>query len=203
MKLQSRTLILLLTALAMAGGVYLYERQTSHSASLGQKEELTPLFDFKEDQVQRLTVKTPAQTLIFERTAPAMPSTWTMKSPQSGPANEGVIAFLLNLLATSQSDRTLTIPTAQIVEFGLQQPKATIEVTLNNQQTHRLVLGNATFDPAKLYAQVDPPAPPLANASIQIVPVDFANAVNRPLSEWRQPPQSKPTLIQPSPSPSP
>jgi Domain of unknown function (DUF4340) len=199
MKLQSKTLILLLTALAMAGGVYLAERQLRPSTA--QKTESKPLFDLKEDQILGLTVKTPSQTLIFERASQTVPATWIMNSPQPGPANEGVIAFLLNLIATGQSDRTLTISRDKTKEFGLEQPTTAIEVKLKNQQTHRLVLGKSTVDPTKIYALVDPPTPLPPTTSIQIVPQDFATAINRPLSEWQQPPAAKPTLIDPPPSP--
>jgi Domain of unknown function (DUF4340) len=201
MKLQSKTLILALVAVAMAGGVYFYERQSSNPAAEQEKSESQSLFTFKEEDVQGLTVKTPQQTLVFERSPTKFPRTWQFKSPQTGPANEAVIAYLLNLLATERSDRALTVPVAQQKEFGLQPPKVTIEVKLTNQQTHRLILGNPTFDQVKLYAQADPPASAQPNAKVQIVSLDFANSVNRPLAEWQPTPKTAPK--QPAPTSSP
>ncbi len=203
MKLQSKTLILALVAVAMAVGVYFYERQSSNPAAEQQKSESQPLFAFKEEEVQGLTVKTPQQTLVFERSLTKFPRSWQFKSPKTGPANEAVVAYLLNLLATERSDRTLTVPVAQQKEFGLQPPQVTIEVKLNNQQTHRLILGNPTFDQAKLYAQADPPASAQPNAKVQIVSLDFANSVNRPLAEWQPTPKATPQKTAPTSSPLP
>jgi Domain of unknown function (DUF4340) len=201
MKLQSKTLILALVAAIMAGGVYFYQRQSGDSGA--EQSEAKPLFSFKEADVQGLTVKTPQQTVVFERSPTKFPRAWQFKSPQTGPANEAAIAYLLNLLATEGSDRTLTVPAAQQKEFGLQPPKVTIEVKLTNQQTHRLILGNPTFDQVKLYAQADPPASAQPNAKVQIVSLDFANAVNRPLAEWKETKKANPQAPTPSLLPSP
>ncbi|MBW4551457.1 MAG: DUF4340 domain-containing protein [Aphanocapsa sp. GSE-SYN-MK-11-07L] len=199
MKLQSKTLILALVAAVMAGGVYFYQRQSGDSSA--EQSEAKPLFSFKEADVQSLTVKTSQQTVVFERSPTKFPRAWQFTSPQTGPANEAAIAYLLNLLATESSDRSLTVPATQQKEFGLQPPKITIEVKLANQQTHRLILGNPTFDQTKLYAATDPPASTQPNANVQIVSLDFANAVNRPLAEWQAP--KEPPKANPPPTPLP
>lgn len=201
MKLQSKTLILVLVAAVMAGGVYFYQRQSGNSAA--EQSEAKPLFRFKEADVQGLTVKTPQQRVVFERSPTKFPRAWQFKSPKTGPANEAAIAYLLNLLATESSDRSLTVPVAQQKEFGLQPPKISIEVKLANQQTHRLILGNPTFDQAKLYAATDPPASAQPNTQVQIVSLDFANAVNRPLAEWQAPKELPKNSPAPPPTASP
>ena len=80
-----------------------------------------------------------------------------MQVPEKVPASEAAIAYLLDLLVTGKSNRILTVSAAQLSEYGLQQPQATIEVTLNDGKTHRLVLGRADFNRSFLYAQADPP----------------------------------------------
>lgn len=182
MKFKSSTLILLVLALGLGGAVYLWERQGS--SQLGQAGQ--PIFGFKEDQVQALTIKTPQQTLSFSRTKIPQDQghRWLLKAPTPVPASDASIAYLLNLLVTTKSDRTLTALSSQRREFGLDQPLATVEVKLQNQETHQLVLGGPDFNRSVLYAQADPPKT-TQDLKVLLVPTAFENAVNRPLSEWR------------------
>lgn len=217
MKLKSTTIALLLLALGLGGFVYLYEVQGAPKREESKSQE-KQIFDFEEKQVQALTVKTGAQTLSFVKASPAAKpspspkkaekadnkspapsptaSQWQMTDPDKMPADDAAIAYLLNLLATGQSDRTLTVPANRAAEFGLDNPVATVEVKLDNQKTHRLILGKPNFDQSFIYAQTDPPAQGAQELDVLLVSTDFTNAVNRPLSEWQQQPE-------PAPSPTP
>lgn len=180
MKLKFSTLILLFIALGLGGFVYFFEVRGAPQREAAQAEN-QQLFDFTEDQVQAFTVKTRQQVLFFQR---SNNRTWQMQSPIQAPANDASVAYLLNLLATGTSDRTLTASASQRSEFGLDQPLAIIDVKLNNNQTHQLVLGKANFNRSFLYAQADPSR---ASQELQVllVSTNFENAVNRPLSEWQ------------------
>lgn len=183
MKLQRTTWILLLLALGLGGFVYFYEIQ-SRTQRQEAKAKQQQIFSFEEAQVQSFQVKTKQQTLEIERADKSGQSKWWI-NPSKTPASEASVVYLLDLLAKGKSDRTLSVPAAQLQEYGLQQPQATIEVKLKNQQTHQLVLGKPDFNRRFLYAQADPPAKPTGNVNVLLVPKDFENAVNRPLSEWK------------------
>lgn len=186
MKLQRTPLILLLIALALGGFVYFYEVKGAPQRETAQAES-KKLFSFKEEQVRSFTLTTPQQTLAFERATEAQAksagSQWAMTAPDKVPANEASVAYLLNLLATESSQRTVTAEAKQQAEFGLDQPVATIAVTLDNQQTHQFVLGKPAFDGNSLYAQTDPKSS--ESLSVHLVSSNFSNAVNRPLVEWK------------------
>ena len=104
------------------------------------------------------------------------------------PANEAYVVFLLDQLVKGTSDRIAIDPR---IDYGLTQPQATIDIKLNNGKTHQLILGKPNFNKSSLYALADPTAP--ANPSPQVILVsnNFENAVNRPLSEWKQPQQQR------------
>lgn len=108
------------------------------------------------------------------------------------PANEAHIAFLLNELATGKGDRIIADPR---IEDGLDKPLATVDISLNNGKKHQLILGNLNYNNTALYAIADPPTQLIKPLDILLVPVNFQNAVNRPLSEWKQ------QEIQPTPKP--
>ncbi|MBD1842926.1 DUF4340 domain-containing protein [Cyanobacteria bacterium FACHB-63] len=204
MKFQRTSLALVFTALALGSLVYYTELKKSPQVDEAKSDE-RPLFSFKEQDVQAFTVQTPKQTLTFEKTALTIPSSqknlsqinrspWSMRKPEIASANESSIAFLLNLLASGRSDRTFNVPAARKSEFGLNQPLATVDVRLDNQKNHRLVIGKPNFNRNFLYALVDPPADINQNLSVLLIPITFQNAVDRPLNEWKR--------DQPKPSPS-
>lgn len=209
MKLQKNTFILIAVALTMAGLVSLYETQVSPKQEAA-KDEKHKIFSFKSDRVQFFTVKTPEKILTFERVYAKKggKSSWEMKLPVQAHASQASVDFLLDRLATGKSDRTIDITAAQLPEFGLDQPQATVTVKLDNQETHRLVLGKTDFSGRFLYAQANPPEAPPQNKTqtlpVLLVPFDFKNAVQRPLSEWKKAETPKPEKPQtPSPTPSP
>jgi hypothetical protein len=160
---------------------------------------------------------TPQSTPSQPTPAQQQPTVWRMISPKAGPANDASVAFLLNLLATGSSESQVEVEASKLKEFGLDPAPVTILVTLKNRQQHRLVLGGPTYNQAGIYGQVDPPASspaaaspapsptgsPAAKIQVKVLPVNFMNAVSRPLTEWEPAPVAPtptPTLLTPPPS---
>jgi hypothetical protein len=185
--MKSKTLILALIAAIFAGGVYLWDRQQTSQSGAEEAATGTAVFTFSEDEVQQLSITTPTQALAFKK-AKSGPSAWAMETPETGPADEAALLFLINLLATARSQRTLEISPAQQRDFGLDQP-TTVEVTLSNQQTHTLVLGGKDYEGGAVYARIDPVNTKAQSWSVDLVPTSFLNAVSRPLAEWKYQPQ--------------
>ncbi len=190
MKIKPATLFLVLAA-ALMGGVVMVagnQRPPEQTASQpGQK-----LFAFEEKQVQSLTVKTQLRSLKFERDQSGK---WQMIEPDKTAASDASIAYLLDLLA-GKSDRTFTALAGDRESFGFHQPLANINVVLNNQEMHRLLLGGYDFNRSFIYALVDPPPAISGEIKVFLASPSFENAVNRPLEEWKE------VLRSPSPSPS-
>jgi len=114
------------------------------------------------------------------------------------PANEAYVAYLLNELATGKGDRIIADPRT---EDGLDKPLATVEVTLNDGKQHLIILGNPNFNNTALYAIADPPQQVTKPLDILLVSTNFQNAVNRPLSEWKQQSLQPETTVNPTPKP--
>ncbi|MEH2273612.1 MAG: DUF4340 domain-containing protein [Nostoc sp.] len=203
MKLPRNTLILILLALGLGGFVYLYEiRGATVREEINEQKQ--QIFSFAENDVQSLTVKTKKLTLNLERSSESSNPKWLIKSPISAPANDAIVSYLMDLLVKGKSDRTLSTPVKELGEFALDQPQATINITLKNRQSHQLILGKSNFNKRFLYAQADSVAKPDGNINVLLVSTDFANAVNRNLSEWQQPvdnSQKLPGLSTPLPTP--
>lgn len=189
MKLPRTTLVLVFLALGLSGFVYFYEIQGKTQREQVQQQK-QKIFSFTEDDIQSLTVKTPDITLNLEHNTEGETSRWLLTSPSQEPANDAIVAYLTNLLVNGESDRTLSTPVNELDQFGFNQPLATINIKLKNQQNHQLTLGKPDFNNRFLYAKTDAVTPENGNINVFLVSTDFANAVNREISEWKQPPDS-------------
>ena len=264
MKLQRSTWILILAAILLGGIVYVYEIEGRPQREATKALE-NKLFDFQENDVQSVTVKTKDKTLLFERNSqppsgnsnqpkwlmtvlemakstptptpnqtpaaiatppiptptpttpaaiatpptatatptqtPAAIATPPTATPQATPiapppetnltkvpANEAYVVFLLDQMVKGKGDRITIDPR---IDYGLNQPQATIDVKLNNGKTHQLILGKPNFNNTSVYAIADPTAPANQSPQVLVISNNFENAVNRPLSEWKQPDQQQ------------
>jgi Domain of unknown function (DUF4340) len=186
MKFSRTTLILLLLALGLGTFVYFYEIRGGTQRE-EVKEKKQQIFAFTADDVQSLAVTTQKLSLTLERNPQGNQPKWLLKSPVSEPANDAIVSYLMDLLVKGKSDRILPIPLSQKADFGLDQPQATINIKLKNQQNHQLLLGKLNPNGSSLYVQADPTVKPDGNIDVLLVSKDFENAVNRELSEWKQP----------------
>ncbi|AFZ16798.1 hypothetical protein Mic7113_0898 [Allocoleopsis franciscana PCC 7113] len=208
MKLQRTTLVLLITATLLGGVVYYSETQRAQNQE-ATKTTKEPIFSFKEDQIQSVTLYTAQETLEFDRVS-GKTTNWRMKQPKEAPASDAAVAFLLNLLAEGKSDRSFFVPTKDRQEYGFDQPFATVKVQLNNKENYRLILGKPDFNRSFIYAHVAPAPQSQSPEQLKVllVPIDFEYAVNRPISEWQsqsekpKSPTPSPTSASPKPSPS-
>ena len=185
MKLQGSSLILLITAVSLASAVYVMESQQRTNQAIKQQARKS-LFVLQESEVQGLTLDTSNQSLVFQKTQAGDSAQWRMVAPQAGPAEAGTIAFLLNLMATGESQQTFKITQGRRAEFGFDRPLATIKVMLADQQAVILVVGKPTFDRGALYALVNPAEQPNQDLTVHLVSINFENAVTRPLTEWQK-----------------
>jgi hypothetical protein len=183
MKIKPTTIGLVVVALLL-GGITLFTVQTNEPRSEQSEEQSEPqdLFAFIESDVQSFRLERQADLFEFDRTEDG----WQMVAPEQTPASEASIAFLLDQMATARSSRSITVPADEAAEFGLDEPLATVAVTLNNEETHELVLGGYDFNQTSLYALADPPDE-AEELTVFLVSPNFENAVGRPYEEWKQP----------------
>lgn len=149
----------------------------------------------------------------------ATPSDPRSEALERQPASDAAVAFLLNQLTTGQRDREVTVAADELGQFGLDNPAATVTLTLQDGKTHTLLVGNASFDDRFLYSRIDPQGEP-REIAIALIPKDLDFAINRPLREWKAeasaaaesspPPEASPSPeaapspeASPSPEPSP
>lgn len=236
MKFKKSTALLVASALILGTGVFIYEVTIAPQLERDQLAR-QKVFNFEMDQVKSLTVETPERTLNFvpvETKPESGERQWEMTVLQSStkseingrkpiPANEAYVSFLLSLLMNAKSDREIPVSDALKVEYGLDKPQATIDFTLKNENKYELILGKRDFSDTFLYAIANPSADPNAKLSAILLPINFENGVNRPLSEWKAdsettdkkittepetpsqdaPKKDEPSEVEPTPTPQP
>jgi hypothetical protein len=194
LKQQRTPLILLAIAGLLGAGVYWAESRKVPTPAIGRSVDATsqPIVPAPETDIQALSIKTLVQTIVLDKTGP----TWTLRSPKpEGPASDASVAYLTSLVV-GKGDRLATVMANRKAEFGFDQPLATIEVRLPNQQIQTIVLGKLNFNRTGLYAVVNPSPDPNTPLPVMLVSPSFESAVTRSIEEWRKTPpkpSAKPT----------
>lgn len=196
--IKKSTLILILIALSLGSFVYFYEIKFAPQQEALQQQK-KQIFNFQAQEIKSLTVTTAEYVLKLERSpenqSKTATSIWEMQilenpkgktnsNPSKKPANDAIVEFLVNELVKGKSERNITInnPDEQKKEYGLDAPKATVDIQLNNQVNHQIILGKRDFSDNFIYAQADPKE---RGNSVLLVSLNFENAVQRNLSEWQ------------------
>jgi Domain of unknown function (DUF4340) len=143
------------------------------------------IFQLEEKAIQNLTIEKEGKIVAFARTKNQQ-QPWQMKQPEDVPASDAAVSFLVNLLVSSQSERSFTVTKDKLKDYGLDAPFATITFTTESQQKQQIILGKSDFNNQFLYAQIDPKMANNSEVQILLVPLEFKYAVNRDLEEWKQ-----------------
>ena len=189
MKLQKSTWFLLCLAISLGGWVYFYEIKLE-SQKIVQEKQAKKIFDFDIKNIQKITITRPIQTsqewqsLKLKKSQNISPS-WWIEQEKAFPANPGVISFLLNLIEQDTSERKLLITPKQLSQYGLDQPIARINIQLDNQQNHIILLGKETINPDLIYAQINPAKKDLETTEIVLISKNWHYAVIRDFKEWK------------------
>ncbi|MCG9889963.1 MAG: DUF4340 domain-containing protein [Thermosynechococcaceae cyanobacterium MS004] len=197
MKLKLQTILLLAIALLSVGGLYLWDKNRNTESAIDNPTGTALFQDIQESDITQITIeqaKPDAQKTALTLVRQA--SGWQITKPKTAAADEATVAFLLNLLATGRSERSLSAKATELQQFGLDSPVTTVTFQLKNNQTHQIRLGGQTFDQALIYAIVDPPssgAEAAGEVPIALLPTSFLNATNRPLTDWQVKPKATPS----------
>lgn len=200
--LKRGTVLLLLGAIALGGGVLLLESQqrptaneqanetgtdtlSTSASDLDTEGDKAPILPFAEEDVESLTIERSDGTLAFSKSADG---TWQMTKPEQKLAESGAIAFLLDQL-TSPAVRSLSVEPSTLSDFGLDSPNATVTLVANGS-TYQLAIGGDDFTGDKLYAQTteaqttEPKPKSSDSVEIYLVSGGLKNAISRPTPEW-------------------
>ncbi|MDJ0772838.1 MAG: DUF4340 domain-containing protein [Mastigocoleus sp. MO_167.B18] len=186
MKLPRTTLILVLLALGLGGFVYFFEIQGTKQREAAQAQE-KQIFSFAAEDIQTLNIKTNDSKVSLERNSDrSQKNKWLLKSPSQEAASNASVSYLTDLLVNEKSNTKISISKEKLSQYGLDKPQGTIEIKLKNKEVRKLILGSSDFQDQSLYARKKLNSNSSDKIEVLLVSKNFANAVNRELSEWKQ-----------------
>ena len=184
MKLKKTTWVLVGITFILGSAIALNEWEFAPKREELQEQQ-KQIFSFTEEEIQVITIEVGNQNIQIKR-AEDKDYTWQMEKPEKVPAEDGIVAFLSDLLVDGESESTLDIENRELKEYGLDKPFATIQVELEEGKKHQIILGNPDFSDKFVYALKDYDKEKEAEAKLLLVPMNFKNAVDRDLAEWKR-----------------
>ena len=184
MKLKKTTWVLVGITFILGSAIALNELEFAPKREELQEQQ-KQLFSFTEEEIQVITIEVGDQNIQIKR-AEDKDYTWQMEKPEKVPAEDGIVAFLSDLLVDGESESSLDIENRELKEYGLDKPFATIQVELEEGQKHQMILGNPDFSDKFVYALKDYDEENQEEAELLLVPMNFKNAVDRDLGEWKR-----------------
>lgn len=172
--MKKSTLILLLVAVGLGVFVYFYEYKGGEKREQAEADR-KKIFQFKEEDISRLSINRAGETLTFER----RDNDWVMTQPITTKADQSNLSSLITNLTTSQIDRKLPASADKLAGYGLEQPAVTLTITLNSGEQRQIKFGNKDFAGTSVYALID------GGQEVAMVPAYLFDSVDKSPFDWR------------------
>ena len=114
-------------------------------------DDAIELFTLNTDTAKKLNVENENGTFVFVKAKDA----WTLESDKSITLNETVVSTMLSTLKTINASRSVREDVEDLSEYGLDKPKITISVELEDGVRAKIELGNEVPIQGGYYGMVD------------------------------------------------
>jgi hypothetical protein len=176
--IKKSTLIVLVCAAFLVGGLYFYQRHEANENS-APKETSKPAFTFQPDDVTSFALSHPAQpkepTTQFEKKN----GSWEIVQPVQTAADQSTVQGILDQVAESRVEQTEPGSADRRKAYGLDPPQTAIELQLKNGAKHTLLLGDKDFTGDSVYALAD------ASQSVSLLPISLSTSTGKSLDDLR------------------
>ena len=168
---------LIVVALALALGAFVYFYDSKHSAAPPSPEaSWKPAFSVKADDITGLTLERKTGNAVFAKQGNA----WLITQPVSTRADQTAIGGIVNDLSSAKIQRSFApTPGGNLSNYGLDQPAVTIEFQSKAGVRHTLRLGDKDFSGDAVYALVD------TSKNVDLLPVSLLDETAQPISQLR------------------
>jgi hypothetical protein len=141
-----------------------------------KKDEPKSLLTLKQEDVKAVSISLKGGLTALNRTA----NGWDMQKPQAAPTNANQVDAWLDALGLVTSTKLVEDQVSNLVEYGLDKPVGTYEITLKDGSKQGLLVGTALPIEGFSYVQVDGSSAVYqvsdqSLTSLNKTPVDFAD----------------------------
>jgi Domain of unknown function (DUF4340) len=142
------TLIMLGVLAALVGFLY-YDQQQQAAQPAPTPQPVLTLLDLNADDVTALTVSVPPSRTVAHKDNGA----WLLDEPTKEEADTTQLSSVVTQFAKLTATRALTVTPADLAPFGLITGTLTLELTLKDNRTEVIRVGNATIGGSDDYVQ--------------------------------------------------
>jgi hypothetical protein len=173
--MKRNTLILLLIAAVLGGGVYYYESKYGTERD-AEPDRSVPAFAFRPDDVTAVTLTNAGKTVAAEK----VNGKWTLTQPFVTEADQnGFNQMAEDFARMKLQDRKPGTP-ENLKEFGLTDPKTTVEIKMKSGETHRVRFGEKDYTGSNVYVLVD------QMPEVGLAAVPMLLTAQKPFNDWRE-----------------
>lgn len=133
------TLVLMGVFIVLAGYVYFVEVK-QYEEEQQQKEFAKQVFNFNKDSLAVLKFRNNNGSFTLEK----IQDEWRITKPLYTDADKSTITSMISSLSGAKKQRTFSIISGQLGEYGLDKPAVTVQVQLTNGEKDSLLLGDKT-----------------------------------------------------------
>jgi hypothetical protein len=144
----TKTISLIAVLAALAAYVYYYEIKGGEERE-NVKQEAKKLFNFENDSVTSLEIRSVLRQLYVERTADG----WYLRNPVQTEGDESTVSTLLGNLKNLEQIRSFPVNQKELRDFGLVGRSLLIILTLNNAVRDSIWLGDRTPVGSNVFAK--------------------------------------------------
>jgi hypothetical protein len=176
--IKKSTLIVLVCAIVLGGGLYFYQQRQAKEESL-PKETSKPVFSFQADDVTSFTLNHPAQpnqpAIRFEKHG----GSWQIVQPVQTGADQSTAQGIVDQVAEARASQTEPGSADRRKVYGLDPPQTTVEIQLKNGAKHTLLLGDKDFTGDSVYAVAD------GSQNVSLLPILLSTSTGKSLDDLR------------------
>lgn len=152
MLIRKPTLVILLLAIALGGGVYYFDWKRGKEV---KPEALKRAYSIQASDVLSFTLSHPSQpsapVIRFSKSG----GNWQIVAPVQTAADQSVVDGIVDQIAGAEVMQTEPGTPDRLKAYGLDPAQASLELQLANGQKHTLLVGTKSFTGDSVYAVVD------------------------------------------------
>jgi Domain of unknown function (DUF4340) len=178
MLIKKSTLIVLVCAIALIGGVYLFQER-SGKAEKPSEDTSKPAFSIQADDITGLAISHPDKKDEPVIQLSERQGSWDILEPLPTGADQSAVRGIVDGLASARVSQTEPGTPDRLKAYGLDSPRAELDFGLKNGTKHKILMGDKDFTEVSVYSLID------GGKTVSLLPISLYNSVDKPVDELR------------------
>ena len=163
MKQWKRIIIFSILLVVMIGALIfasLYKNKDGGENNVTPTPTIDPIVSIAEKDITQVTLVNKSGTLVFTPSAIKTENSietldWSISSPQNPKYDKEVIGYKIALYTQIDAESVITTPSANLADYGLDKPVATLSIVLRPGEKKKILYGNEVANTSSRYVTVE------------------------------------------------